>query len=163
QTLQNVRRSTADAVLVVTGDRREEVAKIAAAHGVETVHNPHYATDEMLSSLQVAIRHLPQSCQAVLAVLADQPMVEPQIYNQMRDAYRQGRGDLVAPVYQGQRGNPVLIGRPFFEALLALPVGDAPRTLLRHNEDQLYFVEVDSDTILRDLDRPEDYERYHPT
>lgn len=163
QTLQNVCRSTADAVLVVTGDREEEVAQIAAARGVETVHNPRYATGEMLSSLQVAVQHLPETFQAVLVVLADQPMIEPETYNQIMDAYRQGHGDLIAPVYKGRRGNPVLIGRPYFEALLALPVGDAPRTLLRRNEDQIYFVEVDSDTILRDLDRPEDYERHHPS
>jgi molybdenum cofactor cytidylyltransferase len=162
QTLQNVRRSTADAILLVTGDRQEEVEQIAGAQNIPTVHNPHYATGEMLSSLQVAVRHLPQTCQAVLVVLADQPMIEPETYNQIMDAYRQGQGDLIAPVYQGRRGNPVLIGRPFFEELLELPVGDAPRTLLRRNEDQIYFVEVDSNTILRDLDRPEDYERHRP-
>lgn len=162
QTLENVRRSTAEAILVVTGDRQEAVARVAASQHVETIHNPHYASGEMLSSLQVAVRHLPASCQAVLVVLADQPMIEPKTYDQILDAYRQGKGDLIAPTYQGRRGNPVLIGRPYFEELLSLPPGDAPRTLLRRNEDQVYFVEVATDTILRDLDRPEDYERYHP-
>lgn len=162
QTLRNVRESAVHDYLLVSGHEAEAVEAIAREEGVVVVHNRDYAAGEMLSSLQAAVRHLNAECAAVLVMLADQPMVEPETIDQILTAFWQGRSDLVAPTYQGQRGNPVLIGRRYFEELLALPPGVAPRDLVKRHLDKLYLVEVDSDSILRDLDRPEEYERWRP-
>ena len=79
------------------------------------------------------------------------------------EAYWQGKSDLIAPVFAGRRGNPVLIGRDYFAELLALPPGDAPRSLLRRHAGKLHLVEVPTDAVLRDLDSPEQYERERPS
>ena len=117
----------------------------------------------MLSSLQVGLCHLPPHTDAVLVVLADQPLVGPEIIDRLLDAYDGGRSELIAPTYNDIRGNPVLIGRPYFRELLALPWGDAPRTLLRRHQAVLLRVPVPSAAILQDLDRPEEYERHRPS
>jgi len=109
------------------------------------------------------VRHLPSNCTAVLVMLADQPMVEPETVDRILAAYWQGRGDLIAPEFVGQRGNPVLIGRAYFEELLALPPGDAPRTLLKRHADKLHLLTVPTDTVLRDLDDPQQYEQERPS
>jgi molybdenum cofactor cytidylyltransferase len=162
QTLRNVKGSAVHDVVVVTGHEAEAVVAVAKAEGMRTVHNPEYAAGEMLSSLQAAVRELGAGVAAVLVVLADQPMVEPETLDEILAAFWQGRGELVAPVYQGQRGNPVLIGRRFFEELLALPVRAAPRDLVKRHLDELCLVEVGSDSILRDLDTMEGYVRFRP-
>jgi len=159
QTLRNVQQTAVHHHLVVTGHEAEAVQQIAYSAGVKTLHNPAYATGEMLSSLQTAVGALDESVTAVLVLLADQPMVQPGTMDLLLEAYWQGHGDLIAPVFEGRRGNPVLIGRRFFAELLALPPGDAPRTLLRRHADQLHLVPVPTDDILRDLDSPEQYER----
>jgi molybdenum cofactor cytidylyltransferase len=100
---------------------------------------------------------LPAYIQAVLVMLADQPLVGPEIINQLLSAYWRGEGDLIAPTYNGQRGNPVLIGRAYFDDLLALPAGAAPRALLQQYQERLHLLPVHSDAILIDLDRPEEY------
>jgi molybdenum cofactor cytidylyltransferase len=148
--------------LLVSGHEAEPVEAIARDEGVAVVHNPDYAVGEMLSSVQAAVRQLDEGCAAVLIMLADQPMVEPETIDQILSAFWQGRSDLVALAYRGQRGNPVLIGRRYFNELLALPPGAAPRDLVKRHLYRLYLVEVDSDSILRDLDRPEEYERWRP-
>jgi molybdenum cofactor cytidylyltransferase len=162
QTLGNVKESAAFDTLLVSGHNAEAVEAIAAEQHVRAVYNPRYAEGEMLSSLQTAVRHLPANIAAVLVMLADQPMVEPATIDQILGAFWEGKGELVVSVYQGQRGNPVLIGRRYFEELLALTAGAAPRDLLRRHQDYVYLVEVGSDAILRDLDRPEEYERWRP-
>jgi molybdenum cofactor cytidylyltransferase len=162
QTLRNLQQSTVDHIVVVSGHEAEKVAAEAAASGVPVIHNPDYAAGEMLSSLQAAVRRLPPDQDAVLVMLADQPLVRAATIDRLLAAYRSGQGELLAPVYGGQRGNPVLIGRPYFAELLALPRGQAPRTLLRRHRPHLRLVEVDSDAILVDLDRPEEYERHRP-
>ena len=162
QTLDNLAASLVHDVVVVTGYKRQAMDQIAAAHGAATVHNPEYATGEMLSSLQAAVQALPQNRSAVLVVLADQPMLAPATIDQLLVAYWQGRGSLVAPSYDGRRGNPVLIDRAHFQELLALSPGDAPRALLRRHPSSLYQVPVEDPAVLRDLDQPEDYQRWKP-
>jgi molybdenum cofactor cytidylyltransferase len=149
-------------VVVVTGHEAEAVEAVTITEGARTIHNPDYAVGEMLSSLQVAVKDLDDGVAAVLVVLADQPMVETETLDEIQGTFWQGRGDLIAPVFDGERGNPVLIGRRYFEELLALPVGAAPRDLVKRHLDELYLVEVGSDSILRDLDTVEAYERWRP-
>jgi len=162
KTLANLAVSLVHDVVVVSGYQAQDVAKIATAHGAATLHNSAYATGGMLSSLQVAVRALHPDRGAVLAVLADQPMLAPKTIDQLLIAHWQGRGHLVAPAYQGRRGNPVLIDRAYFDELLALSPGDAPRTLLRRHPEQLHLVAVEDPTVLQDLDLPEDYQRWRP-
>jgi molybdenum cofactor cytidylyltransferase len=162
RTLENLRASTVHDIVVVSGHKADAVKAIAGEQGLATVYNRDYAAGEMLSSLQVAVRQLAANRSAALVTLADQPMVRPGVIDLILDAYRKGKGDLLAPFYRGRRGNPVLIGRRYFAELLALPPGAAPRDLLQRHPDDLVMVEVDTDSVLRDLDRPEEYERWRP-
>jgi molybdenum cofactor cytidylyltransferase len=163
ETLRNVRASRIEHLVVVTGYRAEVVADIARRAGAEVVHNEAYATGEMLSSLQVAVTTMPPECQAVLVMLADQPLVEPETINKLVAAFEEGKGQLIAPSFQGRRGNPVIIGRAHFDELLSLPRGAAPRHLLQRHRDALHLVPVDSESVLIDIDRPADYEQHSPT
>jgi probable selenium-dependent hydroxylase accessory protein YqeC len=160
QTLHNLQQSAVHDIVVVTGHEAEKVTAVAAAAGVESVYNPDYAAGEMLSSLQTAVRQLATNRVAVLVVLADQPLIGPEIIDLILHAYWQGRGRLIAPVHAGRRGNPVLIDRAYFPPLLALSQGAAPRDLLQQYQAQLHLVEVPSPTILHDLDSPKDYRQW---
>jgi molybdenum cofactor cytidylyltransferase len=160
QTIRQAKQSLAHDIWLVSGHRAIEVEAVAAQEGIHALHNSHYAAGEMLSSLQTAVSQLPAYTAAVLVMLADQPMIEPETINQLLIAFWQGKGELIAPVHKGKRGNPVLLGRSLFSELLALPVGDAPRTLLQKHA--VHLVPVASNSVLRDLDRPEDYARERP-
>ena len=163
QTIRNLKQTILHDILLVSGHQPEAIEAIAAKENIYAIRNMKYASGEMLSSLQTAVRQLPKNSTAVLVMLADQPMVEPATIDQILAAYWQGHSDLIAPVYEGRRGNPVLIGRAYFEELLALPIGDAPRTLLKRHADKLHLVDVPTDSILRDLDSPEQYEAERPS
>ena len=160
QVLRHLQRTAVHDIVVVTGHETAQIEAVAAAAGVATVFNPQYDSGEMLSSLQTAVRQLPAEISAVLVMLADQPMVESAVIDQVLAAYWRGESDLIAPAYRGKRGNPALIGRAYFDELLALPPRSAPRHLLQRHDDRLRLVEVGTATILRDLDTPADYERW---
>jgi molybdenum cofactor cytidylyltransferase len=160
QTIGNVQGSTVFDSVVVTGAGSEAIARIAYARGVPALFNEQYASGEMLSSLQTAVDQLPENIDAVLVVLGDQPLVEPQTMDGILAAYRQGKGEIVAPQFDSRRGNPVLIGRGYFSELLALPPGSAPRDLVKKHP--IHLVSVASDSILQDIDDPQDYERLCP-
>ena len=160
QVLRNVKKSAIHDILVISGHEAEKIEAIATAEGISTIHNPRYEFGEMLSSLQTAVTHLPPHIDAVLVILADQPQVTPSIIDQLLSAYWQGQNKLVAPVFNGQRGNPVLIDRMHFAELLDLPVGAAPRDLLKRYPVQ--HVPVEMDAVLKDLDEWATYVRERP-
>ena len=160
KTLGNVSASGVSETSVVVGHERELTGPPAEIYG-RVLFNPDYATG-MLSSAQAAVRAVGSSTKAMLVMLGDQPLVGPDIIDTLLAAYAAGPHGLVAPTYGGRRGNPVIIDRRYFAELLALPPEAAPRALLQRHPDDLLLVEVESDAILHDLDRPEDYERLRP-
>lgn len=160
QVIRTARETAVHQMLVVSGHEAAAVEAIALAEGTAVVHNPHYAVGEMLSSLQTAVRALPDNVGAVLVLLADQPLVTSEVIDLLVDAYERQPYGLIAPAYEGQRGNPVLIDRRYFAELLALPEGAAPRHLLRRHPDDVLLLPVDSPGVLIDLDDPQSYERW---
>lgn len=166
ETLHQVSQSLVQDMIVVTGHEAAaisaEVRRFRGPLPPRLLPNPDYQMGEMLSSLQRAVRALTEEATAVLVILADQPMVETATYDQILSAFWQGKGDLIAPVFDGRRGNPVLIGRRYFEELLQLPVGSAPRALLQAHPNDLHLLPVATDTVVLDLDTPAEYERLRP-
>jgi molybdenum cofactor cytidylyltransferase len=162
QTLKNLLHSRVDDVVVVSGFQAQEVERISTEAGVRTCHNEIYASGGMISSVQTALRALEDNCQAILVVLADQPMVETATIDRVIGAWSKGKGDLLAPSAGGRRGNPVLFGRRYFEELLSLPAGAAPRELINSHAEELLLVEVETESIFHDLDDIDDYERWRP-
>ncbi len=161
QTLATLQDAGLADILVVTGNEAAHASDIANRAGAPSIHHPHYKRG-MLSSLQAGVDALPAACAAVLVVLGDQPMVASSTIRQLVEAWQQHDAGLVAPVYDQQRGNPVLIARRHFAELLALPEGAAPRDLVRRHADDLLLVPVSDPAIHRDLDRPDDYLRWRP-
>jgi molybdenum cofactor cytidylyltransferase len=162
QTIKNLQGSKIDDIVVVTGFQREAVAAEAARFGVASIYNAEHAQGGMISSLQVALKSLPDNRSAVLVMLADQPMIDSEIVDRLIRAYWENQGQLIAPLYDDRRGNPVLFGRPYFDELLSITDGSPPRQILRRHKEELTLVEVDSTSVLRDLDREEDYVRWRP-
>jgi len=159
QILAQLQQAGLARIQVVTGHQAEEVAAKATAMGIATIHNPDYAAGEMLSSLKVGLLAQPEMVSAALVVLGDQPRLEAPIVVQILEAYATGKGEIIAPRYRGQRGHPMLISRRYWDEIVALPAGGAPRDVIRQHPDALYFVDVETDSVLSDIDTPEDYVR----
>jgi molybdenum cofactor cytidylyltransferase len=155
--LEQLQAAAVEPVVVVTGHAAEKVRDITARHRIETVHNPDYATGEMLSSLKVGLRALPANVGAVLVVLGDQPRIQPEIISRVIQSYVEGKGTIVAPSYEMRRGHPILIDRQYWNEILALPADGAPRDVINAHADEIAYVVVDTDSVLGDVDTPEDY------
>ncbi len=144
-------------VVVVTGRDAQKVEKIAVRYGARAAYNPYYEQGEMLSSLQTGIRALGDRYDACLVVLGDQPQIQGRVIAEVLNAYAAGQGGIVAPSFQMRRGHPVLFGRRYWQELLDLPQGKSPRDLLNAHEPEIAYVNVNSDSILADIDTPEEY------
>jgi molybdenum cofactor cytidylyltransferase len=116
----------------------------------------------MLSSLQVGLRALNSKTEAVLVGLGDQPHVQEKTIRKLVDSYMQSAAGLIVPSYQMHRGHPWLVARNYWAEILDLAAPRTPRDFLAQHSAQIHYVEVDTPSVLADLDTMEDYTKYNP-
>jgi molybdenum cofactor cytidylyltransferase/nicotine blue oxidoreductase len=140
--LEAARATDLHPVLLIVGRRGTDVIA-AAPPGVTAVHARGFRKG-IAHSLRAALDALDGyvQVQAVCVGLADQPLVGPEAYRRLAAAHAAG-ADLAVATYDGQRANPVLLGRSLWGAARALE-GDVGARALMGDHD---VVEVDcSDT-----------------
>lgn len=152
-------RCPLDEIVVVSGHERRAIETRLAAWAVRLVFNSSYQRGEMLSSVQRGLSALGPEVHAALIVLGDQPQLETTVVRQLLEAYHGGVGHLLIPSFQMRRGHPILIDRVHFSEILALGSGGTLRHVIDAHADEIRYVEVESDSVLRDIDTPEEYQQ----
>ncbi len=143
-------------IVVVTGHEAERVAEHLKTYPVRCVFNPAYVLAEMLVSIQTGLRALPDEVTAALIVLGDQPRLQREIVQRVIDAAEPNT--LIVPSFQMKRGHPILIPRSVWPSILALPPEASLRDVIRAHADHIRYITFDDDSVLRDIDTPEDYQ-----
>ncbi len=143
-------------LVVVTGGESERIAALLALYPVRCVFNPAYPHAEMLVSLQVGLRALANDVQATLVVPGDHPRLRRDVIQRVCEAHQPGA--LVIPSYQMKRGHPIWIDRAWWHELLALPDAATLRGFVRAHEEHIRYVVVDTDSVLQDMDTPDEYD-----
>ncbi len=118
---------------------------------------------EMLASVQSGLRALNPSAEAALICLGDQPQIEEGSVRSVCEAYLVSRSNLVVPSHQMRRGHPWLVGRALWNEILVMKEGQSMRDFLSARADDIEYVNLDTPTILQDLDTPDDYLKYKPS
>ncbi len=149
-------------VIIVTGGAHDLVSEALGGKPVEIVFNPRFAEDQMALSLQTGLAALPESAEAVLVVLGDQPQIETAVVRAVIAEYCSSKAVLVAPSYQMHRGHPWLIERSLWPEILAIRPPTTLRDFLAAHADQMLYLSLDHASILQDLDTPDDYARQAP-
>ena len=169
QVIETVQRAGVNDILVVTGGAREQVEEIVAGYGGRVVHNENFKNGEMLSSLQIGLRVLrgfavsdSSSAEAALIILGDQPQVEERSVRAVASRFVETRARLVVPSYRMRRGHPWLAARPLWEEILQMNPQQTPRDFLNRHASEIEYVNVDTPSILSDLDTLEDYLKSRP-
>lgn len=148
-------------LIAVSGGAREAVeAEIERlSFQVIIAHNPDPARTEMMDSLRIGMAHLPANLAAFMIVLGDQPQIQPKTVSQLIQEFHETGQSLIIPSYRMRRGHPWLIGRNLWDELVALEADQTMRDFINQNRSRIHYLEVDTDSVLEDLDTPEDYAR----
>ena len=139
-------------VTVVIGADAGAVAAVARDFDprVLLVQARDYA-EGMSASLRAGIASLPADAAGAYVFLGDMPRAPTAVLEPMAEAVRAG-ALAAAPVFHGQRGNPVLLARELFPQLLALTGDAGARGVLQGLGDRLALIEAPDDGVLFDVD-----------
>lgn len=145
-----LRRSRLDAVVAIVGHERERVADALPA-GIEALRNPDYERGQS-ASVRRAVEFTRErgDVDALLFALGDMPNVSVETVDALLDAYREHEEGIVAPRYDGERGNPVLFGSQYFDALASVEGDRGGRDLL--DSEPVARVDVADPGVRQDVD-----------
>lgn len=148
-----------DDILVVTGGARQQVESLVGKT-VQTLFNETYEKGGMLSSIQAGLSAKKHEASAALIGLGDQPQVNERIVRAICDAFLKNKSAIVVPSYKMQRGHPWLVARPLWDELLRMKSPRTARDFLKKHNRKIHYVNVESASVIDDLDTQEDYVNY---
>jgi CTP:molybdopterin cytidylyltransferase MocA len=148
-----------DEVVVVTGHARDAVEAQVQDFPVTLAHNADYAQGQQ-SSVRTGLAALNGKFDAVLIVLADQPLIGAGDLTELIAAFkkspRREGGQVLVPVVGGQRGNPILLDAEAREQILASATNLGCRHLIERHPELVLVHETGNTRFITDLDTLDD-------
>jgi molybdenum cofactor cytidylyltransferase len=164
QVVRTFRDGGVGEVLVVLSSAGEELAERAKKAGAHVLVLSD-ATADMRATVEHGLTWLeeefsPRDDEAWLLCPADHPVLEPGVIVQLLAVWAQRRSeDILIPTFNGERGHPAVIAWRHRAGIRNLTAGQGLNVYLRNCSDVTLEVPIASDSILVDLDTPEDYVR----
>jgi len=145
-----------DEVVVVTGYARDAVEEQVRSFSVTLAHNEAHAEGQQ-GSVRVGLTALDGSFDAVIVMLADQPLIGASDLTELIGAFKKRpAGHVVVPVVRGQRGNPVVLDGVAHAQILASDANLGCRHLIERQPELVHVHETANTRFVTDLDTVED-------
>ncbi|HHX67258.1 MAG: NTP transferase domain-containing protein [Miniphocaeibacter sp.] len=145
-----------DEVIVVT--RFKEIIDYCEKYNYKVVINNNYEEGQS-SSIRLGIKSAKENNDYMFFV-ADQPFIKEETINYILNEYKGDSEEIIIPYYNGIKGNPVLFGNKFRQALLNLSGDKGGSVVIKENTDKVkqVFINIENDFENFDIDNKNDYE-----
>jgi CTP:molybdopterin cytidylyltransferase MocA len=145
-----------DEVVVVTGYARDAVEDQVRSFSVTLAHNAAHAEGQQ-SSVRVGLAALDGSFDAVIVMLADQPLIGAGDLTELIGAFKKrAGGHVVVPVVDGRRGNPIVLDNVALARILVSDTNLGCRHLIERQPELVHVHETANTRFVTDLDTVED-------
>jgi len=146
-------------IIVVLGAYVEQIKPELMPKAVQVVENSQWQ-EGMSSSIRAGISRLLKTnskLDAVIISLADQPLVSPQIFNQLIQSYQETQKVIIASKYNETTGVPALFSNALFPELMQLQGDKGAKALIQKHIDTGVILLIPEAAI--DIDTPDDYKQ----
>jgi molybdenum cofactor cytidylyltransferase len=155
--------SQAHPVLVVLGYQAEQVRTHLAPYStaVQLIENTQYLQG-MSTSMRLGLQVLMKTALdvgSVLIILGDQPLITAQTIDTLIETWRTSEKLIVAPLYNGQRGNPTLFDARLFPELLEVTGDEGGRRVLERHRAEMATIDAGNSSASYDVDTWEAYQQ----
>lgn len=165
--LDAVLASKSRPILLILGHQaiqvRSRIVQYTGHTSISIIENKDYK-EGMSTSLRLGIQALGtydngQHIDSILVLLGDQPLISARLLDTLIDTFRQTGKNIVAPLYNGKRGNPVLFGKSLFDELTLVSGDEGGRSVLNRHKEETATVEVGDIQASYDVDTWEAYQQ----
>ena len=161
QLLIALHRPEIEAVFVVV--RPDDVGlQDALSRTAAIVVIPDHDPPDMRDSVELGLKAIqkrfnPKDQDCWLLIPADHPLIEPEVLDGLLARWSSQDCKALVPSFCGRRGHPTLLSWSLAKQVEQLPPGVGINTLLRSSPDLVTEWPTDRESVLADLDTPEDY------
>ena len=155
-------KSDLDSCSIVLGYQSDKVADVIKDLNVNLILNPLWKEGQA-SSLRAAINTLDSTYSDLLIMLGDLPGIKSIHINSIIEEHLltdNRKSKITIPSFKGQKGNPVIWGRSFFDDLSNLEGDVGGRTLFSEHPAAINILEMENPWVVKDTDTPEDFENF---
>ena len=153
--VKNILASSVDELIIVLGHQREIVEKLIDKNEkIKFTFNKDFESG-MASSIKTGLDHLSEKTKAFFICLADMPMVNKDIYNQIikfRD-----KNEIIVPTYKGKQGNPILFSKSMKEKIMKVQEDIGAKMILESNKDKVFNLETNNVSITKNFNTKESF------
>jgi len=143
-------------VRVVIGYNASEMIPILEKLGVTYTINKHYQQG-MFSSVHAGLNSFEGFYSGVFILPGDVPMVKSRTVEIILNELRISGAGIIYPCFSGERGHPPFISSKYFGEILSSDPSENLRSVLSRFEDDSRNVELIDESILMDIDTPDDF------
>jgi molybdenum cofactor cytidylyltransferase len=143
---------------VVLGPDAETIFAQVALTPEEIVINKEWERGQ-LSSIQAAIRSLPDGTSGILLCPVDHPLISDSLVNDLIDAFEKTRAPVVVPLFEGHRGHPVIFASRLYGELLNAPEDKGARAVVWAHANEICEVATEEEGCVLNLNDPEAFSK----
>jgi molybdenum cofactor cytidylyltransferase len=144
---------------VVLGAHAEPIAKTIDLAADEIVINADWDKGQ-LSSIQAAIRSLPDGTDGLILFLIDHPLISASLVNDLIEQfYATSCAKIVLPVFDTRRGHPVIFPAALYEELLQAPMDKGARAVVWAHAGDVLSLPTNEEGCVVNLNDPETMRR----
>lgn len=155
--IQAVKASRIHEIILVYSDKK--VKAMGDKYDLLTVFNPN-SMDGQSTSMREGIMAASPHAQGYMFFVGDQPFLQVDVINKLMDAFSQGKGSIIQPIYDDQRGNPVIFHKKFKDKLFNIKGDSGGKSIITENMEDVYFISFDNPIFGKDIDTWEVYEEF---
>ena len=152
--------------IVVTGfhsgaiESEIETMNSFLVHPIQVIQNPAPERGQT-SSVRLGLESLKGEFDVLLVALSDQPEIGAREVQELLDAFllREVGEEVILPMVEGRRGNPVLFSRKAISEILAKP-GMVCREYMDTYPDKVMAMFTSNQAFVMDVDTPEDIQQH---
>jgi molybdenum cofactor cytidylyltransferase len=138
--------------------QNERVREIGEKYQVKAVYNDS-AHEGQSAAVKLGVRESRPDTDAFMFLVGDQPFLDSVTINTLIDQSTKNPQQIIVPVYNGKRGNPVIFPSLFRDDLLAIEGDIGGRAVMEKMEERVKLVPLENSIAHIDIDTQEDYER----
>tara|TARA_B100000029_G_scaffold496149_1_gene562074 strand:- start:57 stop:626 length:570 start_codon:yes stop_codon:yes gene_type:complete len=143
----NILESSIDELIIITGHQNDILEKLINKNKkIKIIFNNDFKSG-MASSIKTGIKNLSEKTQAFFICLADMPMINKDIYNQL--IKHVNNKEIIIPTYKNQQGNPILFSITMKNEIMSIKGDLGAKEILKKNKEKIFNLAINDQSILK--------------
>jgi len=155
RSVKNILDSSIDELIIIIGHQGETIRNLINTNKkIKFIFNNDYKSG-MASSIKIGLNNLSEKTQAFFICLADMPLVNKEIYNQLIKHSK--NKEIIVPTYKNTQGNPVLFSILMKNKITNIEGDCGAKNILELNKDKILNIDIKDLDLAKDYDTPDDF------